>query len=295
MGTLIRMKAEVTNHELPVLTEQGILPYYTGMYVNKLAEKGVTLTQSEINAVTALINSLIEADVIDKIGTFYPYLGNPNVPLIGSKEYGYTDVTSANEALDFVNGKLRGYKKLINISGVKLSDLCVTDFGAMWGGTMISKVPTNNSATVNNIVYFRESASSYLQLRLSYSDSEYKFRYFDKTDGNSNLISYTPPINTSDDLHNFSFAYGAPSAPAMINRTLYRDDVKLSNVADESVLYIHNTNIANMYPTQSNNQSDWVVTTLAFFNEILTAAESDAFCQAVNTFAAAVGKTVSVG
>lgn len=307
MGTLIKIKAEVVNPELPVITEQGILPYYTGVYVNKLAEKGVTLTQTEINAVTAFINSLIEADVIDKIGTFYPYIGNPNVPLIGSKEYVYDDVTPSNENLNFVSGKLRGYKKLLSTNGVKLGDLAATDFGVMFGGSMITKVPSNDVSVINALAYFsnKQETPAYVQLRFAIDSSTKDFRFAINARDESQVIlnrTFSPSIDRSNVLHNFTFAYGLSNVPPEVtdvlryNRTCYRNGVQIANAAANSITgYITNNNLTNLTPQASSNQSEWVMTTFAYFNSILTKDESAAFCEALNTFTAAVGKTVSVG
>jgi hypothetical protein len=308
MGTLIKIKAEIVNPELPVITEQGILPYYTGIYVNKLAEKGVTLTQTEINAVTAFINSLIEADVIDKIGTFYPYIGNPNVPLIGSKEYVYDDVTPNNKNLDFVDGKLRGYKKLLSTNGIKLGDLAATDFGVMFGGSMITKVPSGNVSVVNALAYFsnKQETLAYVQLRFatdSLSPTNFKFAICAKDESQVILNrTFSPSIDRSNVLHNFTFAYGLSNVPPEVtdvlryNRTCYRNGVQIANAASNNITgYITNNNLTNLTPQTSSNQSEWVMTTFAYFNSILTEDESAAFCKALNTFTAAVGKTVSVG
>lgn len=307
MGTLIKMKAEVVNPELPIITEQGILPYYTGVYVNKLAEKGITLTRAEINAVTAFINSLIKANVIDKIGTFYPYLGNPNVPLIGSKEYVYDDVTPSNVNLDFVDGKLRGYKKLLSTNDVKLGDLAATDFGVMFGGSMITKVPSDN-VSINPLAYFsnKQETPAYVQLRFaidSNSPTNFKFAILAKDESQIILNrTFNPSIDRSNVLHNFTFAYGLSNVPPEVtdvlryNRTCYRNGVQIANAASNNITgYITNNNLINLTPQTSSNQSEWVMTTFAYFNSILTEDESAAFCEALNTFTAAVGKTVSVG
>lgn len=307
MGTLIKIKAKIVNPELPVITEQGILPYYTGVYVNKLAEKGVTLTQTEINAVTAFINSLIEANVIDKIGTFYPYIGNPNVPLIGSKEYVYDDVAPSNENLDFVGGKLRGYKKLLSTNGVKLGDLAATDFGVMFGGSMITKVPSDNVSVINALAYFsnKQETPAYVQLRFAVDPSAKDFRFAINARDESQVIlnrAFSPSIDRSNVLHNFTFAYGLSNVPPEVtdvlryNRTCYRNGVQIANAASNGITgYITNNNLTNLTPQTSSNQSEWVMTTFAYFNSILTGDESAAFCEALNTFTAAVGKTVSVG
>lgn len=317
MGTLIRMKAEAVNPELPVLTEQGILPYYTGVYVNRLADKGVTLTQTEINAITAFINSLIEADLIDKIGTFYPFMGDVNVPLIGNRELEFSDVTSANTNLDFVGGKLRGVKTIPYMNNVKLSELANADFGIMWGGSMISKIPTTTASdnTNVNILYFRGSKISSIpavQLRLNrnaYSPFDTRFavyNLYDPQDSSVNAYLRFPPVlETSDIQHNYSFAYGLTNvAPPYstgykhFNRTANRDGINITNAAgNDTSVYINSENIGEFTLAQCNYIEDFglIRTTLALFNEILSTTESKAFVDALDTFTAAVGKTVSVG
>lgn len=317
MGTLIRMKAEVVNPELPVITEQGILPYYTGVYVNRLAEKGVTLTQTEINAITAFINSLIDADLIDKIGTFYPFIGNVNVPLLGNRELEFADVTSANTKLDFVENKLRGIKAFDRMDNVKLSDLANSDFGVMFGGSAILATPTTMPSSPNlTMISIRDKQYNTnipsIQYRMSgivASPNDYKFvlcDYYDPNDDSNNVtFRMNPAIEKSNDQHNFSFTHGFTNvAPPYstgfkeYNRTVNRDGINIANTAAaDTTSYIHSENIGDftINNTSINTGYDAVITTLSFFNEIVTKEVSKAFVDALDTFTAAVGKTVAVG
>lgn len=311
MGTLIKMKAEVVNPELPVLTEQGILPYYTGVYVNRLADKGVTLTQTEINAVTAFIDSLIATDVFDKIGTFYPFMGNVNVPLIGNKELEFTDVTSANTSLDFVNNKLRGVKYWQDMLNVKFLELANTDFGVLFAGSCLSKIPsTGDYSKVYKIIDFSGdyvyNSLPDVQLRINPTNNEFKFEilnFYDTIDTELYIRSpFAPVLEASENLHNYSFTYGLINTEPThekgaleYNRTLKRDGVLLANTAsNDGVVYIH-SDVSNLHIRSTSHHNDAVVTTLGFFNEIPSAAVSKAFVDALDTFTAAVGKTVSVG
>lgn len=312
MTTLIRMKAEVVNPELPVLTEQGFLPYYTGVYVNRLADKGVTLTQTEINAVTAFVNTLLENGLLGCIGSFYPFMGNPNVPLIGNKELEFTGVTSANTELDFVNGKLRGYKITPNMPNVKYSDLCTFYEGLIFSGSMISTTKTSFPSSPGKLINFltdnSEAGIPSLQLKLQYYslDGCYKFAMVDYHDSiDSYITKFMPIVSNSDDMHNFSFYYGirkvghTEGESFVYNRTLNRDNVNISNHIGSDVIenLIHsNVENFNLGPltTQYDYVQDRAVTTLAFFNEFLDKGQSKAFVDALDTFTAAVGKTVSV-
>lgn len=304
MGTLIKMKAEVNNPVLPVITEQGILPYYTGIYVNRLAEKGVTLTQTEINVVTSFVNSLIDANIIDKIGTFYPFMGNVNVPLIGDKELDFTDVSSANTNLDFVSGKLRGIKGNNVMPNVKVKDLTEFTKGFILGGSMITKLPTTHPSGAGVFVGFlgQNNDGTYpaIQARLQYASNEWRFRIFDLINsGNSSITVFAPTLTDSDVQDNYSFVYGEvnvnySSEPMTYNRTLIKNNTVIGNVASNDLpTLLKTTDITEYYLSNpSDNQTNRVVTTLVFFNEILTAPMSKAFCQALDTFTDAVGKTV---
>lgn len=301
MGTLIRMKAEVNNPELPVVTEQGILPYYTGIYVNNLADNGITLTQTEINAVTAFVNTLKDANVLDKIDTFYPFIGDANIPLIGNKELGFTDITSANTNLDFVSGKLRGIKGQNTMQNVKYKDLTTFNKGVIIGGSMITKTPTSHPSNAGTWIRFITSAGNTpaLQCRLQFSDV-WRFRISQIASSTNNAI-FNPAIPDSNVQNNYSFVYGivndSYSTEALkSNETLIKNNTILSNSVNSTFLSsLPQTDFREYYiGSVDENAIDRVVTTLAFFNEILSAPMSKAFCEALDTFTAAVGKTVTV-
>lgn len=309
MGTIIRMKAEVVNPELLVVTEQGILPYYAGTYINKLAEKGVTLTQTEINAVTAFINSLIESNVIDKIGTFYPFMGDVNVPLIGSKELEFDDTTQTNTNLDFVNGKLRGIKGNNSMPNVKYKDLTTFTHGFNVAGSMITKSPTSHTLNLGTYIKFSISGgSTFPNIQMRFQDvAEEGWRmilYNYRTSDDYIAFSYNPAISDSDVQKNYSFMYAlanenSASDNLLYNRTLIENGTTvLSNVASNDTSRLLKSNdITEFYFTEilsTQNVTDRVVTSLAFFNEIPTSKDSLAFCKALDTFTAAVGKTVAV-
>lgn len=89
MGTLIKMKAEVTNTTLPVLTDIGPKDYYVGNFYNRCKEAGTELTSGQVTAIETFIQSLRDNDIIDNVATMYPLFGNSTnpstvgIPLIG--------------------------------------------------------------------------------------------------------------------------------------------------------------------------------------------------------------------
>lgn len=304
MGTLIRMKAEVNNPELPVVTEQGILPYYEGLYVNKLADMGVTLTQTEVNALSAFISELNDAGVLDKIDTFYPFMGNVNVPLVGSTELTFNDTTSTNTKLDFVNGKLRGVKAFDNMPTVKYKNLSSFRKGFNIGCSII----TNSLSTETGVGSFFtiNGVSTYpaIQLRFKGNGSKYTLTINDLSDS-STYINFFWCVNlpTDSNLHNYSGVCGIVnenyrSEPIAYSRVLIKDNTILMNEASSigSITPLATTDISEFnIAATSTDTNNKVLTTLAFFKELLTANQNKAFCEALDTFTAAVGKTVSVG
>lgn len=85
MISVIKLKAQVDNRDLPVLTNDGdITNYYVGQYKNKLLELGYTLTTRQMEAVEAFIEDGINKGWINHIKYFLPFIGNNTIPLAGA-------------------------------------------------------------------------------------------------------------------------------------------------------------------------------------------------------------------
>ena len=85
MGTLIKLKAEVKNTELPVLGSDGkITDYYVGRLRNKIMELGGTVTDAEVNALTALIEDGRTNGWLDKTAYLLPFIGSRDMPFAGA-------------------------------------------------------------------------------------------------------------------------------------------------------------------------------------------------------------------
>lgn len=84
MATVTKLKAEITNINLPILGNDGnIYNYYVGKYINKMFELGVSLTTDEISTLNAFIENGINNGWIDKVMYFMPFIGDENIPLSG--------------------------------------------------------------------------------------------------------------------------------------------------------------------------------------------------------------------
>lgn len=85
MISVIKLKAQVDNRDLPVLTNDGdVVNYYVGLWKNKSMELGYTPTKKQVEAVSAFIEDGISKGWIDHIKYFLPFIGNSTAPLAGA-------------------------------------------------------------------------------------------------------------------------------------------------------------------------------------------------------------------
>lgn len=85
MATVTKLKAEVNNKNLPVITPSGeITNYYLGVFLNKIVEKGYTPSQTEIIALNTFIENAISNNYIDYIQYMLPFIGNSDNPFAGT-------------------------------------------------------------------------------------------------------------------------------------------------------------------------------------------------------------------
>lgn len=129
MATVTRLKAEVFNKNLPILTNTGeVTNYYVGSFINKLVEKEYSITSVEKNAVNAFINSAIDNGYIDYIQYLLPFIGDSDhpeagvVPLIDNvDEYRMAEYTGLEPFADLFeynqSGKIISVHNSVNIDG----------------------------------------------------------------------------------------------------------------------------------------------------------------------------------
>ena len=134
MGTLIKLKAEVENNNLPVLGSDGkITDYYVGRLRNKIMELGGTVTDAEVNALTALIENGRTNGWLDKTAYLLPFIGSRDVPFAGAvplvdkygdwdmSEYANTNEVTENLFAYDSNNRIKslGYVESISTSYLK--------------------------------------------------------------------------------------------------------------------------------------------------------------------------------
>lgn len=85
MSTIIKLKAEIDNPNLPVLMENGeIGNYYVGRWFNKCVELGYTPTETELNAIKAFIQNGVSNDWLDFIKYYLPFIGSKDNYMAGA-------------------------------------------------------------------------------------------------------------------------------------------------------------------------------------------------------------------
>lgn len=85
MGTIIKLKAAVNNNNLPILGNDGkITDYYVGRLRNKIMELGGTVTDTEVSALTALVENGRTNGWLDKVAYFLPFIGSRDIPFSGA-------------------------------------------------------------------------------------------------------------------------------------------------------------------------------------------------------------------
>lgn len=296
MSTLTKIKGKVVNPDLPVLTKYGLLSQIVGKYANKLDAVDIVLTQTEVDALGVFITDLKDGNVLEHITALYPFIGNPNIPLIGGKDLEFSDVTPSNTKLAFSGSKLLGYVGLNTMANVKLVDLIpdIATNGFQAGGSMLYAAPSS-SDVVKYIISFG-SNRDILQYRINLSNSlalvSWDSEGVDKTN-----FPFIPAIEASQTQKCYCYTHGLATAetpPIVYNRTLLENGTVLSNVTGtDSVKRLEVANSDQIYIYASNNVNI-VFTTLVFFDGVLTKEASRAFCQALNKFVNAVGKSVTV-
>lgn len=84
MASVTKMKAEVTNRNLPILTPDGeVTNYYYGNFYNKIEGLGYALSVDEKTAVKNFIDSAINNGYIDYIRYMLPFIGDSDHPNAG--------------------------------------------------------------------------------------------------------------------------------------------------------------------------------------------------------------------
>ena len=304
MSTITRIKGMIDNTSLPIITETGLVQYWFGYYINALADKGYTLTQTQHDAVDAFINTLTQDDIIDAVKLFYPFIGTKantaaaKVPLIGYKEFNFG---SSFDGFQYnVSDEIVGITKTPAITSLKTSDFCNSECFVM--GVSYHKKDTSASPSstaidrvinTNNGIQFRAVVAS--------------------PNGSRGIALYTNMKNTEGTIGKNIFQTNI--VPENFNDAGNCYEILGLNSHDNAPYYcraIKNNNGAlayaagstpNRYSPPSQEDADLslsaslytninVVTGIVVFNRVLQSSEISSFINAHKTLNIALGKEI---
>ena len=192
MATVTKLKAEITNINLPILGDDGnIYNYYVGKYTNKMLELGVSLTTDETSALNVFIENGINNGWIDKVMYFMPFIGRETKPLSGlvplidkvGGDYTPSVDTVASKNFLYSNGKIIGLGD--NVNDVDKIDLPVNpnlvDKSSGFYFNLTKRV--TNFSTGYILTRYGEVTLQGIRFNLQHPDEGFQFyRYYDSSE-----------------------------------------------------------------------------------------------------------------
>jgi hypothetical protein len=297
MSTITRIKGTIDNNNLPILTSEGLVPYWYGNFCNLMEDAGYTLSTNQKNAVKAFVESLSEADIIGKVISMFPFVGNtetPNaakVPIIGETMFEFAD----------------------GFDGFLLSDTEIQGINKIPGGALVfSDISTEHCFNIG-LSFIKEDTAdlSTNQLFLRFYkkiDNVDTFNYYVQYSSDNRLrIVYTPSgsaigfqnkiAQMSDEGNVYMLGgLGDETSEKIYNRYAQINSSWYDAAAadDTTRRYQYDTNFASATLATNNINTNVFrgITSLTFFNDILTKQEAVVYMQSLKTLMQALGKEV---
>lgn len=300
MGTLIRMKAEVKNPELPVITEQGILPYYEGVFVNRLAEQGFTLSAGQKTAIEAFFTSI--GGLTEVVRYYWPFIGNSSnvkaakVPLIGSKLFDYSDGMTGfkyNGSNDIIGLTFGPTVISLNTMDFCSDDCCVMAASFVKDSAIVSISGPQNLINCGNALQFRSNSTPVSgSIRPAIFSKAYNATY------PANIFQMGVAPDNYNDAGNTYILLGISSDKKYCRYAKTNDGTALRQSEPLASMATYGpVATADRTKTLSPIDSTGYVSGLSglvVFSRILTNAEMDTFMGAMKTLNIALGKEITV-
>lgn len=299
MSTITRIKGAIENPSFPVLTPNGLKPYYLGIYENRLNEKGFTLSPSQEDAIIEFLEDISQDEVINHVRSFWPFVGNSSnknaakVPLIGSKEFDFDDSFA-----DFVYSG----SDIVGISSTPATSLVGLDFfdeHKMCMGASFLKAATLNAYSqqvIERIVNVGGCQYRPMQIGTQYRQS----LYLRRSSGGSSPIYSTFDSSATIDMTASGHVYeilglndhSVKPWYCRYNRNAGGEKARASG-SDTTYMYhlSDSDHINNPFTTCSYSYIN-AVTGLFVFDKILTTSEMDVFIDALVKMNTALGRNV---
>ena len=309
MSTVTKIKGVIDNYSLPVITPEGLLPYWQGVFVNKLAEKNYTLSTRQKNAISTFLSEISEDDVVNTVRHLWPFIGNSDtpdaakVPLIGGKDYDFGD--SFTDISYNVNQEIIGLTDIPEIPSLNVMDFCDSHQINIAASSIIK--PLSSVSSPNNKMFipvmFQDNVTQLRAIQYNPSGS-FTFGLFVRQVGQESaslVYSSKFPENIEDGGNLYlMFGMNDQSTKPYYNR--------YTKINDSSVVKAALTDMSQVYapplpedakktlvsPNLGQKAFLTAFTGLVVFNRILSVSEMDIFMNAWKKMNIALGKEVSV-
>lgn len=208
MATVTKIKAELVNDSLPILSSDGtITNYYYGSYVNKMKDLGYVMSATEKQALDRFVKSGLDSWIND-VYYFLPFIGNsgsPNagvVPLIDNLDnYRMAEYDLSTESysnfFEFSDNKIISLHNTQNIGGYPKTPLLYSkDKGYV--AITYSKFNSVSSGTGNYFgstdIVLNQGVNTYLNYRYQYYNSRYMIQAVHTSSINTDFSQLRQPL-----------------------------------------------------------------------------------------------------
>lgn len=290
MSTQTKIKGVIVNDDLPVLTADGLVSKVYLDYVDALAGKGYTMSETQRAAVISFLSSLSEYGLTEYILTMFPFICSPSkrgalsVPLIG--------VTPFGSVADSWLGAVVDGDDVIGVNNNPVTDL--TTLGGL--------VPAANFFGVAGsfIKGNTENAAAYND-RILYIPGKFGLRVQKLVDGTHRVgVSYMQDGNdvfTAIPAPDVLPLAGCGYALAMFRTVGYVRYCKFNDGAifDGSEIEEYRpprfsaADLATSMSSAGSTETVW--TSATTFKKLMTKEQAERYMQILETFMSALGRT----
>ena len=299
MSTITRIKGEIENPSFPILTPNGLKPYYLGIYENRLNEKGFVLSPSQEDAIGEFLDDISQDEVVNHVRSFWPFVGSSTnkyaakVPLIGNKEFDFDDSFA-----DFVFSG----SDIVGISSTPATSLVGLDFfdeHKMCMGASLLKTATQSSynpQAINKIIDVGGCQYRPVQIDTQYRQALYLRRSSGGGSPTYGVFSAPSGVDMTAAGHVYEIIglndHSVKPYYCRYNRNAGGEKARAAGIDTTYTYYLSdNDHINNPFTTCSYSYIN-AITGLFVFDKILTTSEMDAFIDALVKMNTALGRNV---
>lgn len=304
MSTITKIKGVITNYGLPVVTSEGLLPYWQGRFINRLAEQRYELSSSQKEAIHAFLISVAEEDCVNDIRSLWPFIGNrentkaAKVPLIGEKLFDFDDRNFSDIEYN-TSGEIVGITSTPAVSTLTAMDFC--DEHCINIGTSLIKPITSSqvSAMVRPIVT-QNNGVQYRSLQINVTQGNSRFGVYCRSNMQTEGDLYYSTF-VSENIHDAGnlytiFGFNNKTTTPYYNRMCNMNGIERYTAGlDYDPSYLPPTEeTANGTLIPLSYGINCTITGLVVFNKILTRDKIKIFTDAWKQMNFALGKEVIV-